>query len=164
MDSSRRLRRLVGRSEGTLRLPVQGRTPESTSTLLGQREDPVTTGLTRARKAWDKYQSNADYDRDAVYVYLEAVFVLVQQWKKMEMADKYSLHALKRQEFPIKMKTDPYARLIYCTSEAGPKTRSKWAKVMRWVADHNKKGEPLGEFVKGHGGLNECVDSESLDR
>ena len=44
------------------------------------------------------------------------------------------------------------------------KTRSKWAKVMCWVASHDKKDESFTEFVKRHGGLNECAYSDSLDR
>lgn len=149
----------------TQRLPGKDRiVRKSKSTGLGPVEDPVATGLARARSAWDKYRANADDDRDAVYVYLEAVFDLVQQWKKMGVADEYSLKALKRQEFRIRMKPDPYARLIYCTSEVDAKTRSKWAKIMQWVANHDKKGEPFTEFVKRHGGLNECAYSELLDR
>jgi hypothetical protein len=130
-----------------------------------QLEDPVVGGLERARRAWHEYEANRKVDKNAVYVYLKAVFDVVQKWKEMGMANEYSLRALKQHEFPIRMKGDPYIRVIYCTSEVDDaKTRSKWAKVMRWVANHNKKGEPFGEFVKRHGGVNECVSLVSLDR
>jgi alkanesulfonate monooxygenase SsuD/methylene tetrahydromethanopterin reductase-like flavin-dependent oxidoreductase (luciferase family) len=137
---------------------------KSKSARSGQIEDPEAAGLARARKAWREYRANADDDRDAVYIYLEVVFVVVQQWEKMSVADDYSLKALKLQEFRIRMKPDPYARLIYCTSDADAKTRSKWAKIMQWVAIHNKESEPFADFVKRHGGLNECATLASLDR
>jgi hypothetical protein len=152
------------RHEGTVRLPVRGRSglnPESTSTLLGQRANPVEAGFARARRAWREYEANRKFDKNAVYVYLEAVFDLVQQWKKMGVADEYSLKALKRQEFRIRMKPDPYARVIYCTSEVDAKTRSKWAKIMQWVARSNKRGRSFTEFVTKNGGLNSCAENKA---
>ena len=150
------------------RQPVEDRivpNRESKSARSGQLEEPVAAGLALARKAWDEYQASAKYDRNAVYIYLQVVFDVVQDWKKMGMADSYSLKALKRQEFAIRMNPDPYARLIYCsTEEDDPKKRSKWAKVMQWVANQNRNGESFTKFVKRHGGLNECADSDSLDR
>ena len=121
--------------------------------------DPVAAGLAPVKKAWDEYQANSEYDKNAVYLYLEPVFDLVQQWKKMGVADEYSLKALKQQDFPIRMKADPYARVIYCTSEAETKMRSKWANVMQWVAKHNKKARPFTDFVTNNGGLNKCAEN-----
>ena len=124
-------------------------------------EDPVAAGLARARKAWKEYQENREYDRNAVYIYLRVVFDVVQQWEKVGLADEYSLMALKR-DIPIRMKADPYARVIYCTSSKDdPKVRSKWANVMRWVAKHNKKGRSFTKFVTNNGGLNKCADYAS---
>jgi hypothetical protein len=138
--------------------------PRSDQRRLEQREDPVTAGVARATKAWKKYCSNRDYDRDAVYGYLQTVFELVQQWKKKGVADEYSLKALEQADLPIRMKRNPYARVIYCSSEEDddPKQRSKWAKVMRFAAQHKEEGESFTEFVKRMGGLNECVALDSL--
>ncbi len=124
-------------------------------------EDRVALGVAGATKAWKKYWSNRDYDRDAVYDYLEVVFDVIQEWE--EMADEYSLEAVKRQGFSIRMKPDPYARLIFCSSDTDdPKKRSKWAQVMRFAAKHKEEGESFAEFVKRMGGLNECVALNSL--
>jgi hypothetical protein len=120
--------------------------------------DPVAAGITKAKKAWATYQENREYEKNAVYGYLQVVFDLVQQWKKQSMADEYSLKALKRDEFPSRMKADPYARVIYCSSDDEPKMRSKWAKVMQWVAENNKKARSFTEFVTKNGGLNNCVE------
>jgi hypothetical protein len=131
---------------------------------LGQLEDPVAAGLPRATTAWHQYQANVKYDRNAVYVYLQAVFDVVQDWGRLGKASEYSLEALKRHEFSIRMNADPYARMIYCTSaEDDPKKRSKWARIMEWVATHNRRGRSFTEFVKNNGGLNECAENAAHD-
>lgn len=133
---------------------------ENKSALSGQLQDPIAAGLAQARKAWKEYRANAKYDRNAVYVYLQAVFDVVQQWKLGGRADEYSLKALKRQKFSIRMNADAYARMIYCTSEEDdPKQRSKWAIIMAWVATHNKRRRSFTEFVKKNGGLNKCAEA-----
>ncbi len=125
-------------------------------------DDPVAAALERGRRAWKQYQANREYDKDAVYIYLAVIFDIVRRWKKIGMADRYPVRAIKRHRSPIRMKADPYARMIYCTSNIeDAKTRSKWAKVMRWVAKHNKKGRSFREFVKNNGGLNNCADCAS---
>ena len=121
--------------------------------------DPVAAGITKAKEAWAKYQEDSKYNKNAVYGYLQVVFDLVQQWDKKKLADEYSLKALKQDEWRngIRMKADPYARVIYCSSKAEPKIRSKWAIIMQWVADNNRRGRSFTEFVTNIGGLNECV-------
>lgn len=123
-----------------------------------QRQDEVAAGIARAREAWKEYQANRKLDRGAVYGYLQVVFDLVQQWEKKDVAVEYSLEALKQAEFSIRMKPDPYARVIYCSSEEDdPQDRSKWAKVMQWVARHNVNARSFTEFVTKNGGLNKCA-------
>ena len=125
----------------------------------------VAAVVARLTKAWDEYQENADYDRDAIYLYLEPVFTVVRKWKKEGLADKYSLIALKQGDIPGRVKADPYSRLLYCSSRNDdPKKRSKWAHCMQWVENHIKTGESFTQFVKRHGGINECADSERFDR
>jgi hypothetical protein len=121
--------------------------------------DPVAAGIRKAKKAWATYQENREYEKNAVYGYLQVVFDLVQQWKKQRMADEYSLKALKQDEFPSRMKADPYARVIYCSSDDEPKMRSKWANIMQWVAENNRRGRSFTEFVTKNGGLNKCRDN-----
>lgn len=115
-------------------------------------------GMKKVREAWKRYRANCDFDRNAIYEYLEVVFKLVQKWKKRGVAEKYSLKALKEHELPGKLKADPYARIIYCTSNADPKARSKWAGIMQWVAKHNKNQRSFTEFVTKNGGLNKCAE------
>lgn len=129
---------------------------------VGPSGDPVAAGIAKARKAWDEYQANCDFNKNAVYGYLQVVFDLVQQWEKKGRADEYSLKALKRHDdSAYRMKPDPYARVIYCSTGTwdNPKMRSKWANVMQWVADNNKKARSFTEFVTKNGGLNKCRDN-----
>ena len=126
---------------------------------IGPVGDPVAAGIAKAKKAWATYQENSKYNKNAVYGYLQVVFDLVQQWEKRGMAEKYSLKALKQHEWTIRMKADPYARVICCSSDAEPKIRSKWANIMQWVAEHNKKARSFTEFVTKNGGLNKCRDN-----
>ena len=127
---------------------------------IGPGGDPVAAGIRKARKAWNEYQANSGYSRDAVYGYLEVVFNIIQGWKREGVADEHTLKALKQHDFPIKMKADPFGRLIYCSTGTwdNPKMRSKWANVMQWVAKHNKKARSFTEFVTKNGGLNKCAD------
>ena len=124
---------------------------------VGPGGDPVAAGIRKAKEAWAKYQENREYEKNAVYGYLQVVFDLVQQWDKKKLADEYSLKALKQHEWTIQMKADSYARVICCSSDAEPKIRSKWAIIMQWVADNNRRGRSFTEFVTNIGGLNECV-------
>jgi hypothetical protein len=130
---------------------------------VGPGGDLVRAGIAKARKAWDEYLENSKYNKNAVYGYLQVVFDLVQQWEKKGVADKYSLEALKQHDVPIRMKADPYARVICCSSDAEPKKRSKWAIIMQWVAENNKKERSFTEFVTKNGRLNKCVELAAGD-
>jgi hypothetical protein len=141
------------------RLPSEAR-----SLRMKPQEDPVAAGVARATKAWKKYWSNRDYDRDAVYGYLSVVFDVMQEWEEAGMAGKCSLAALKQVGSPIRMKPDPYARLILCSSSViDPKMRSKWARVLRYAAESKKQGESFSDFVKRKGGINECAALAAFD-
>jgi hypothetical protein len=53
---------------------------------------------------------------------------------------------------------DPFAAVIRCTSDpakADNRTRSKWSRVLRYAWAYNS--EPLGQFIKRKGGINECA-------
>ena len=145
----------------TQRLPGKDRIVGKSKSTRSRQQDSVDAGFARARKAWREYEANRKVDKNAVYIYLQAVFDVVQEWKEMGMANEYSLQALKQHDFPIRMKPDPYARVIYCTSEVDAKTRSKWAKIMQWVARSNKRGRSFTEFVTKNGGLNRCAENKA---
>jgi hypothetical protein len=91
---------------------------------------------------------------------------IIQGWKREGVADEHTLKALKQHDFPIRMKADPFGRLIYCSTGTwdNPQMRSKWANVMQWVAENNKKAGSFTEFVTNNGGLNNCSEYAAASR
>jgi hypothetical protein len=54
---------------------------------------------------------------------------------------------------------DVYAAIIRCTADparADKRTRSKWGRVLRYVEMQKDEKEPLAEFIKRKGGINDC--------
>ncbi len=55
---------------------------------------------------------------------------------------------------------DPFAAVIRCTADpakADKRTRSKWSRVMRYAAAYKPDSEPLDQFIRRKGGINECA-------
>jgi hypothetical protein len=49
-------------------------------------------------------------------------------------------------------------KAIYAYLSAADKcTRSKWSRVMRYAAVYKLDSEPLGQFIRRKGGINECA-------
>jgi hypothetical protein len=135
-------------------LPLDKKASKPSPTLRAT----VEQELAEVRKAWPKYRSTNS--RDAVYCYLEAVFVIVRRWQGLNCSLKNSRAALRLQTNGPQMKPEPFAIVIFCTSDpevADPKTRSKWSRVLRFAARTKPAGQRLADFIKSQGGLNECA-------
>jgi len=118
----------------------------------------IETELARVRSAWARYR--ATNSRDAVYVYLGSVLALVTRWKRLNCAMKNSRAALRLQHDAPQMKPEPFAIVIFCTSDsnvADAKTRSKWSRVLRYAQTVKPRAVRLVDFIKSNGGLNECA-------
>lgn len=63
--------------------------PERKIQIVSTFHSTVSDELEHAPRAWVRYQSTRQ--RDAVYGYLNAVFVIVQRWKKQHRAKASSL-------------------------------------------------------------------------
>ena len=130
--------------------------PISTPTLSSVSN--VEAELTEVRNAWSKYRRTNG--RDAVYIYLTAVFRLVMRWRRLNCAVKNSRAALRLQDGAPQMKPEPFGIVIFCTSDpevADAKTRSKWSRVLRYARKAKPTGQRLTDFIKSNGGLNECA-------
>ena len=118
----------------------------------------IEQGLAPVRAAWQKYRSTNS--RDAVYFYLQSVFALVTRWQRQQCSLKNSRAALHLKPRAPNMKPEAFARVIFCTSDIAVvdvKTRSKYSRVLRYARKFKPVEQSLTEFIKSHGGLNECA-------
>jgi hypothetical protein len=114
--------------------------------------------LHRVRVAWDECQS--DRSRDAIYGYLSAVYALVSWWAAEGYGLERARQALRLHGLPRSDREDAFAAIIRCTADsekAEKRTRSKWSRVMRYADVYKPDSEPLDQFIKRKGGINECV-------
>jgi hypothetical protein len=133
-----------------------GNKPISRPTLISV--SSIGAELAEVRSAWARYRSIKD--RDAVYIYLASVFGIVMRWRRLNCALNKSRAALRLRPDPPQMKAEPFAMVIFCTSDskiADAKTRSKWSRVLRYAARAKPAGQRLTDFVKSNEGLNECA-------
>jgi hypothetical protein len=96
-------------------------------------------------------------DRDAVYLYLRAVYWFVMRWKCRKKTRRLVRGI---QEFAVEKvdrDAEAFATVIRCTTNVDAKTRSKWSRVLRFVEQYNRKRQPFKEFIKERGGINECA-------
>jgi hypothetical protein len=114
--------------------------------------------LERVRTAWDDYQ--ATRARDAIYAYLTAVYYLVAWWPAEGREADRGRRALRIYRLEVSDQEDPFASVIRCTADpakADKRTRSKWSRVMRYAVAYKPDSEPLEQFVRRKGGINECA-------
>ena len=85
---------------------------------------------------------------------------MVTRWQRLDCALKKSRAALRLRPNPPQMKPEPFAIVIFCTSDpqtVDAKTRSKWSRVLRYLRKTKPSEVRLIDFVKSNGGLNECA-------
>jgi hypothetical protein len=114
--------------------------------------------LQRVRNAWDDCQ--ATRARSAIYVYLSAVYGLVAWWAVEGREIDRARRALCLQRLELSDREDPFAAIIRCTADpakADKRTRIKWSRVMRYAAVYKPDSEPLEQFTRRKGGINECA-------
>jgi hypothetical protein len=124
------------------------------STTQALRED-----LRRVRTAWDECQARRE--RDAIYGYLTAVFNLVAWWAVENCAVERARKALRLQNIWPSDHDEPFAAIIFCTSDprkVDERTRSKWSRAMRYAVEYKGNAKPLAAFIQRKGGINKCAD------
>lgn len=99
-------------------------------------------------------------DREAVFGYLNAIFETVSWWYHVGRAKEFAQHALRLQRQTAIKIADPFAAIIFCTADREKvdyRTRSKWARLLRYAKVFKDSDEPLVDFVGRCGGINKCV-------
>jgi hypothetical protein len=97
---------------------------------------------------------------DAIYGYLTAVYGLVAVWAAEGRETDQARRALCLQRLEASDREDPFAAVVRCTADpakADKRTRSKWSRVMRYAAMYKPDSEPLSQFIRRKGGINECA-------
>ena len=119
----------------------------------------IRANLLRLQNEWETVQ--ASRDRNAIYQYLAAVFELVACWDREGKAGKRANRALHLRGYSSVREAEPFAAVILCTADhrdrVDERTRSKWARVLRYAAEFKEVDEPLRDFVKRKGGINKCA-------
>jgi hypothetical protein len=94
-----------------------------------------------------------------VYGYLEAVFAIVEHYRVRRKTKRLLRHAFKFANLAFKNNADPFSAVIRCTCEntVDPKTISKWARALRYVARRKEPNMQLKKFMKEAGGVNACA-------
>jgi hypothetical protein len=118
----------------------------------------MRVNLLRLEREWEMVQESRA--RDAIYQYLTAVFELVVCWAKEGKAVNRACRALHLRRHNSEREPEPFAALILCTADRGKlddRMRSKWSRVLRYAAEYKDLDEPLRDFIKRKGGINECA-------
>jgi hypothetical protein len=120
--------------------------------------EALKANLLRLQNEWETVQ--AIRDRDAIYQYLSAVFELVTWWDREDRAVKRANRALHLRGHQSVRQPEPFAAVIFCTSDADKvddRMRSKWSRALRFAAECKSPDESLRVFIKRKGGINECA-------
>lgn len=122
--------------------------------------DPaLKVNLERLERAWEEYQGCRD--RDAVYIYLTAVFELVTYWAHGGIARIYARRAMcLKAGQPVDHIPEPFSAIIFCTADPEKvdyRMRSKWSRALRYAAKFKERAEQLEAFIKRRGGINRCA-------
>jgi hypothetical protein len=121
-------------------------------------DEALKQDLIRVQNAWD--ESQAHRERDAIYIYLTAVFELVLWWMAENHALARAHNALRLRHIIPFDQEEPFAAIIRCTSELSKvdkRTRSKWSRALRYALACKSCSERLDQFMKRKGGINECA-------
>jgi hypothetical protein len=100
-------------------------------------------------------------NRMAVHRFLGAVFNQVSVWEEEDRLEEGLYRLLDSLKAPVPLRIgEAFAVVIYCTApHADKKSRSKWARAMRYAAATKPDDESIKKFIKRKGGINACASS-----
>jgi hypothetical protein len=96
-------------------------------------------------------------NRMAVQTFLGAVFNQVSRWQAEDRLEEELYRLLDTLKAPVPF-GEAFAVVIYCTApHVDQKSRSKWARALRFAAGNKPDDEPIEKFIKRKGGINACA-------
>jgi hypothetical protein len=98
-------------------------------------------------------------NRMAVQTFLGAIFNQVSRWEAEDRLEEGLYRLLDSLKAPVPLRIgEAFAVVIYCTApHVDKKSRSKWARAMRYAAATKPDDEPIKKFIKRKGGINACA-------
>ena len=131
---------------------------ETRDHLSGKKLSPAVLKLEleKLRVVWRQVQHTRQ--RDAVYEFLEAAYVVVSRFNRAGDGRKL-LRKLHRLDHRLKRIQEPYSAAIhYATGyTVDNRTRSKWSRLMRFAERTKKRTDLLEDFIRRNGGINACA-------
>ena len=98
-------------------------------------------------------------NRMAVHRFLGAIFNQVSVWEAEDRLEEGLYRLLDSLRAPVPLRIgEAFAVVIYCIApHVEKKSRSKWARVLRFASQAKPSNEPLRVFIKRKGGINACA-------
>jgi hypothetical protein len=98
-------------------------------------------------------------NRMAVQTFLGAIFNQVSRWQAEDRLEEELYRLLDAMKAPVPLKIgEAFAVVIYCTApHVDQKSRSKWARALRYAAANKPDDESIKKFIKRNGGINACA-------
>jgi hypothetical protein len=95
----------------------------------------------------------------AVQTFLGAIFNQVFQWQAEDRLEEELYRLLDSLKAPVPLKIgEAFSVVIYCVApHVDQKSRSKWARALRYAAGNKPKDESIKKFFKREGGINACA-------
>jgi hypothetical protein len=98
-------------------------------------------------------------NRMAVHRLLGAIFNQVSIWEAEDRLEEGLYRLLDSLKAPVPLRIgEAFAVVIYCIApKADKKSRSKWARSLRYAAATKPDNESIRKFFKRKGGINACA-------
>jgi hypothetical protein len=98
-------------------------------------------------------------NRMAVHRFLGAIFNQVSVWEAEDRLEEGLYRLLDSLKAPVPLRIgEAFAVAIYCVApDVDKKSRSKWARALRYAAATKPDDEPIKKFFKRNGGINACA-------
>jgi hypothetical protein len=98
-------------------------------------------------------------NRMAVRTLLGAIFNLVSRWEEEDRLEEGLYRLLDSLKAPVPLRIgEAFAVAIYCTApHVDQKSRSKWARALRYASANKPDDESIKCFFKRNGGVNACA-------
>jgi hypothetical protein len=95
----------------------------------------------------------------AVQTFLGAIFNQVLRWQAEDRLEEelYRLLDTLKASVPLRI-GEAFSVVIYCVApHVDQKSRSKWARALRYAAANKPDDESIKKFIKRKGGINACA-------